>query len=370
MSSLRYLLLVCMACFASDAAASSERLAALGGEPRFLSDPDNVFLYPGSAHRLAHFRVELFDDWGGGLYRHGDHAIGLFLNRPTVQLDRLNGYLEENGSRNFRRLNAAPVADLLYAFRLADHLGAGFLGRFSYDRQDAGEFSADVSSADLRIGLSYRSWEATVGMLRRRFEDAQPDASTTAEQSDGDGAIVDIRGSWALAEGMILLPSLTYEADAFALSPATRDFSRLSLGLALNAEPATGVLVVAGLMASSESLEETIPGLPRMEDSVLFLPVTILAGEVQVGSMLFRLGVRHENIVSEREDIARDDAVASEKHFDTRFRSDLGIGLRFGPLTMDGLLERDFLRDGPHIIGGSRHGGGIFSRVSLTYHFD
>jgi hypothetical protein len=37
---------------------------------------------------------------------------------------------------------------------------------------------------------------------------------------------------------------------------------------------------------------------------------------------------------------------------------------------LDGLLERDFLRDGPHFIGGSRHGGGILSHLSLTYRFN
>ena len=353
----------------TDAGASSERLAALGGESRLLTDPENLFLYPGSAHELAHFRIELFDDWGGGLYSHGDHAFGLFLNRPTPQLSRLNAYLEEHGSRNFRRLEARPLADFVYAYRLAEHLRVGVLGRFSYDRHDLTDVLANVSSTDVRVGLRFHQIEATLGALRRRFEDRPLDRAFPLEQTDGDGLLVDVRARLTVAQGLVLLPSVAYESDSFALAPTTRDFSRITAGLAVNAEPAPGVLVVAGVIAASERSQENAPGRAELEEAVAFLPITILAGEVQVGSMLFRLGIRHENILSKREGI-RDDGVAVEKHFDTRFRSDLGIGMRFGPLTMDGLLERDFLRDGPHIVGGSRHGGGIFSSVSLTYHFD
>ena len=56
--------------------------------------------------------------------------------------------------------------------------------------------------------------------------------------------------------------------------------------------------------------------------------------------------------------------------FTTNFSTHLGLGLEFGNLLLDGLLERDFLRDGPHILGGSRHGGGILSHLSLTYRFN
>ena len=65
----------------------------------------------------------------------------------------------------------------------------------------------------------------------------------------------------------------------------------------------------------------------------------------------------------------RDYALSSQEDFHTAFKIDLGLGREFGFLLSDGLLERDFLRDGPHIIGGSRHGGGLFSAMSLTYRF-
>ena len=358
------LLILAVLAAAVGAGASTERLSALGGESRFLVDTDNVFIYPAAAHELAHFRVELFDNWGGAVYRQGNHAVGLFLNRPTRHLDRLDGYIAFNGSRNFRRLEPQPLADLIYAYRLSDQLSIGLLGHFSHDQSAVTDARASASSADIRVGLSYRRLEAAVGVIRRSLED------NAAEETDGDGLLLDLRLRWPIAGGVELLPHLTWESDSFALAPATRERIRANVGIAANARPADGVLVIAGLMAATQTNRDQAPGIPETEDTTLLLPATVLAGEVQVGSMLFRLGIRHENTWTEREEINDGATVATEKQFHTNFRTDLGLGLQFGMLTMDGLLERDFLRDGPHIIGGSRHGGGIFSRVSLTYHFE
>ena len=85
--------------------------------------------------------------------------------------------------------------------------------------------------------------------------------------------------------------------------------------------------------------------------------------------MLFRAGVHHVN-TSTRDELKTGHTTSRDKSFKGSFRADFGLGLKFGPLLLDGLIERNFLRDGPHIIGGSRHGGGVFSEFSLTYHFD
>ena len=92
------------------------RLAALGGETRLLRDSSNIYLYPSQAHELPHFGVALFDNWAGAVYPLDKrHALGLFFNRPTPQLDRLNTYLTQNGSPT---LQARPWADFLYGLHL------------------------------------------------------------------------------------------------------------------------------------------------------------------------------------------------------------------------------------------------------------
>ena len=56
-----------------------------------------------------------------------------------------------------------------------------------------------------------------------------------------------------------------------------------------------------------------------------------------------------------------------DQSFDAGLVTDLGLGFEFGDLAVDGLLEKNFLRDGPHFIGGSSRGGGLLTTLSLLY---
>ena len=58
-----------------------------------------------------------------------------------------------------------------------------------------------------------------------------------------------------------------------------------------------------------------------------------------------------------------------DQSFDAGLVTDLGLGFEFGDLAVDGMLEKDFLRDGPHFIGGSSRGGGLLTTLSLLYRF-
>ena len=84
----------------------------------------------------------------------------------------------------------------------------------------------------------------------------------------------------------------------------------------------------------------------------------------QQGSMIFRLGMRHSTQLVDREQAI---AGTPSRQLDSHFDIQLGLGLEFGAVLLDGHLERDFLRDGPDFVGGSRHGGGILSRVTVTH---
>jgi hypothetical protein len=350
--------------------ASTIRLAALGGETRFLRDTSNIYIYPAHAGELPHFGVDFFDDWGGVVYplKKG-HALGLFFNRPTAQLNHLNTYLSQNGSTAFNNLQARPWADVLYGLRLRKNLQIGLLGRFAYDTRERELMEASASSADLRLGIHLGNLDATVGLLRRRFRDVPSDAVAPFEQTDGGGYLLDLRVRMRLAPQLDFYPSAGIESSSFALSPARRDYQALHLGLGLNFTAANHTLIVAGLLARYQRAKLHAPNTPELDEATLVLPATIIAGETQVGSILFRLGLRHESILTSQEQL-QNGRVVSQRDFQTPLQTNLGIGLEFGPLLLDGLLERDFLRDGPHLIGGSRHGGGIFSKLSLTYHFE
>ena len=79
---------------------------------------------------------------------------------------------------------------------------------------------------------------------------------------------------------------------------------------------------------------------------------------------MFRLGARHESVLEEVEG-----PNGVDQSFDAGLVTDLGLGFEFGDLAVDGMLEKNFLRDGPHFIGGSSRGGGLLTTLSLLYRF-
>ena len=367
--------LFAIALLATSVQASTYRLAALGGESRLLADDTNIFLYPATSAEFAHAGVDLFDDWGGAIYPLGQtHFIGLFLNRPALQSDRLNAYLGQTGSPAFRQLKTSPWFDLFYGFKPSAQLHLGVAGRLAYDRLWLNTLKASAWQGDWRLGLRWgansgKILDATLGFTTHRLEDSSLEAPfESISQTDGNGALLDLRLRWPLSSQVKLIPSLNYEFASFALAPDQQDLRTLALGIGLNARPAPGILVLVGLLARYEETELIQPDQPVQKSTDLVAPAIIGAGEIQVGSILFRLGLRHQTHLTEQEQIGQDGLLLQED-FQGDFKVDVGLGLEFGSLLIDGVLERDFLRDGPHIIGGSRNGGGVFSALSLTYRF-
>jgi hypothetical protein len=362
-------LLTALCCAPAPLQASAERLIALGGDPRLLLDDGNVFVYPATSLEWPRLEVALFADWAGVLYPlSSGQALGLFFNRPTPQLERFSAYLTQEGSAALQELEPRPWVDVLYGLRLRPHLHLGLSGLFAYDKRALADRKASASSADLRLGLRLGRpgnglLDLTLGLLRRRLADTSF-GRERRQQTSGQGYLLEVRGRWPLNRNLSLLPALSLESDAYALSPDRREQRFLYLGLGLNASPAPGVLAIAGLHARHERTQWRLPAQPLQEESLLLVPIWVVAGEAQVGSLLFRLGLRHENQL-----VRRAGPRVESQDFDAVLKTHLGLGLEFGPLLLDGLLERDFLRDGPHFIGGSRHGGGILSRLSLTYRF-
>lgn len=353
--------------------ASPNRLAALGGEPRLLLDTGNLYIYPATAGEFPHLGVEIFQDWGGVVYPLSpQNALGLFFNRPTPQSTRFNTYLGSTGDPLLGELDAQPWVDLLYDRQLLSGAHLGLSGRFSFDAATRPAGEASAHSLDLRLGLRLgkrRVLDAVFGLTRQRIEVLPaPQDQPDRRQTDGLGYLLGLRTRLPLSSTLLFLSSVDLEKESYALSPTQRDFRAAHLTTGINAQPVDGVLVLLGLLVDYQQTRLQWPGTAPQEDEDWLLPGTLLAGEVQVGSMLFRLGMRHESRLSLRQE-RRGEQRVERRDFDTVLGTELGLGVELGALQIDGLFERDFFRDGPHLLGGSRHGGGILSQVSLTYSF-
>ncbi len=360
--------------FICEAGASVDRLAVLGGLSQPLLDDSNSFIFPATLSEWPRFEVELFDDWAGVAYPLSpQHTLGLFFNRPTPELATLNEAISQNGSDLFRSLSPSPWLDLAYNYTPNPGLSLGTSVALAYDRSTQGPRTSSVVNSDFRLGMRVGpttgpALDLTLGILFHHLQDQTLEAITHT-QTGGTGLNMSIRYRWPLNAHLTLLPYIGFINDIFALEPDERLRTSVRFGTGLHVTPARGVLLIAALDTRYEQTRYSISRQQVREDKILWLPTWILGGEVQVGSMIFRLGTRHETWLMDHEQLHSNQWVQSSS-FTTNFSTHLGLGLEFGNLLLDGLLERDFLRDGPHILGGSRHGGGILSHLSLTYRFN
>ena len=234
---------------------SENRLRALGGERRLLTGTSAIHLYPATAPDFPHFAVEVFEDWGGGIYSVGTrHAIGLFLNRTSPELETFNDRLAGRGSAPFGELELSPLADLIYALQLGDRLRVAFATTYAFDEHRRGQNLASASHWDVRVGIqaghANRSHlQATVGMSRQDLKDRTAGAAPLGN-TDGNGYSVEVRGHLPLTPHATFLPAAGVRVSAYDLEPAESEFVDLKVVLGLNLSPARKVKIVAALAGS------------------------------------------------------------------------------------------------------------------------
>ena len=347
--------------------ASPVRVATLGGDSRLLLDSTNLLHYPALVRQLAHANVELFDDWAGVAVPLGTrHGAGLWLNRPDESLGALSTYLDSTGSLLLRALNPRPWFDATYGLQLRSGLALGVGLRYDYDVRDRGADEASVarwaSSFGIAVGSGHRRLDGTLQLQHVALLDRN--AGVSHQASDGNGFGIDLRGRWALSDDAVLLPSVLWQRTNFGLAPESREHEQLRAAISLNVRPAPTLLGIVGIVVAGQWQRSDVSGdgLEASQYRQLLLPAIIAGGEIQLGALQFRLGARHESVVEEVTGPAGVDLI-----FDAGLVTALGIGLEFGDFVVDGMLEKDFLRDGPHFIGGSSRGGGLLTTLSLTY---
>jgi len=96
---------------------------------------------------------------------------------------------------------------------------------------------------------------------------------------------------------------------------------------------------------------------------LLQLPTTLGGIEILKGAVAIRVGIRHSATwVRDRS------AALEEESFATELATSIGLGFRFGRASIDGLLRKQILRDGPYLLtGAGDEDGGLFTNVSLSY---
>ncbi|MBT3345130.1 MAG: hypothetical protein HN712_07265 [Gemmatimonadetes bacterium] len=352
--------------FPGAAVASPVRVNTLGGESALLLDTTNPSLFPSLAATLAHADVELFDNWAGAIVPlGGNSAFGLYLNRPTPESRRLGAYVQSTGSQLFRSLSPTPAFDAVASTQIRPGLHIGTSLRVAYDRQQQATDEASARLRQVLLGVSLgpgsaRGLDATVRIDGITFTDATQ--GTVAGETDGTGIGIDARGRWRLRSGVVALPWLSWERTQAGLSPQSRRVTILRSGIGINARIKPGVLIVAGVLVGveEERIDEGSARVSRHRN--LQLPTTIGGAEIRTGPCTVRVGIRHQATWSERTTNGLEEEI-----FATQLTSQIGLGVEFGSVLIDGLLRKKILLDGPYLLTGGDDEGGLFTNLSLTY---
>ena len=358
----------------SGAFASTSRLKALGNETRIFLDDSNLFLYPGSLPDFQEVIAEPFDNWAGVIIRvNRSNVLGFMLDRPVPSATQLNAFLDKTDSRRLRGLNVKPWFDLMYGLKVGKALGLGIHTMFSYDTRGDG-VSAKASDLNIRIGAGIGLPRAgrldlALGLNQQDFEDTTP--GQFLDNSGGRWVEVESRIFFPISDSIYVIPIGRVRTGGIDVAPDETEVFDLDGGLGMNVHLSVQSRLFCGLLFGARRETQSPARGPSTTDRVFLIPKLVTAAESRVRGLVFRVGFQRSAMVfkDERVRIGEEELIEEITTFQTDFQLELGLGVRLGRVLLDGVMEKDLFRDGPHFIGGGRHGGGFFSNATITYQF-
>ena len=356
-------------------AGSTSRLRAMGNETRIMADDTNLFVYPSAIVNYSEVIAEPFDNWGGVIYGLGaerDKVIAVMFQRPIRSAMELNELLSgKMRGRLSNELQVNPWIDFMYGVKLKEELSLATQLCYAYGAESNGtqasgfalEFNVGATIGD----MEKRRMDLALGLNLQGFEDKTD--TLTVKSKGGLGLDFDGRIFLPLSETTRLIPLLEFAYGGIDVEPDESTFVEVTGGLGANVDVGPFTQVVCGALLSMNSTKKKPETGSETTDMELLLPKLVVGGESMVGSMRVRVGIERSAIFRTFEEVDAAGNIDQKKSFDTAFNLEFGLGFMFGGMVLDGVVEKNLLRDGPHFIGGAAHGGGLFSGATITYTF-
>ena len=151
----------------------------------------------------------------------------------------------------------------------------------------------------------------------------------------------------------------------------TESDNEIMLGLGLNHRPKENMLFIGGLafvrFDATYKLEPREADKTEEKSGATFFPMAHFGFETQLKSWLSFRGGFQKLVGSEYEESKDDQDTIKKKLSSSPFGFSVGLGFKIQDLILDVTLDRDYLKRGPYILGGSS--GRMFPRASATYVF-
>lgn len=369
-----------LAVLAAPAFASKARLQALGEDVNgsfYINDNRNIFLNAAEVNNhkdLVTFEIGA-DDNEGGLFRaHGNMVYG-------VQFGRSNGFNDSLSNLDGSDLGAG---ESLNTFKASNNLelfvggdaGIKWGAKLGYSQQKDDAFEQDdnddsdlakakTSAIDISLGVSQGNWSA--------FANVGISGETTHE--DGvvlsDGKIeretaIDLGGSYQLNEYTLFA---RYSTDGYKVTEAGGDIADVTAkSLQVGAGRSSKLNDKATLFTRvSYNMSEQEDKEAGSEDNSTFIPV-VVGLELDASSWLTLRGSVTQNVIINENETKTGTGASTVKSTPSSTVVAAGASLKFGDLTVDGLISNTDGTVAP-TDSGTIDSSNLMTRVSMTYRF-
>ncbi|PKN73577.1 MAG: hypothetical protein CVU50_02350 [Candidatus Cloacimonetes bacterium HGW-Cloacimonetes-3] len=383
------LLFVVLALFASSIFATESRMAALGNPFGFIRDNTDISAYPGVINQYErNLRAEL--GMSGSSWKLGanlpfmNNVLGVYLNTDTdVNVDM---YFQ-NGMNHYNTgdLNISKKIQFYYGFM--EKFGVGFgmaIDSKVEDFADNPDKQAEMGATYFEISGGMSDEKLDVGAAIAIFGAGNTNDFDVVENSMG-GFGFSANGRYFVMESdyfdlvgaanlMIHTGSNEYKASAATTSTTDMSGINFDLGVGMNYKFDENNKLIFGfkpLRIKTESWTESVTnvtGEDKGGEAWMYIPTYTIGLESQIKPWLTgRIGAT-QNYAFHAESYDPDGVnVDEDADYQSNFTADMGLAFEIGNFTIDTVLSRTLLHDGPNFIGGKSNG--LASMVSINYNY-
>ncbi len=362
------------------------RTAALGAEHNLLIDDANIYAYPSGMVRFIERSIIEY-----GFYPYSDSIaylglykeIGKFGNLGIVA-NRADAPLFPSTSAQTATAHPDGILHLLYAITVKDAVSIGISGGYGIaamnddEQGTANDVTNESSVTSGKISITYvfgasDHFVELGGGIHTYSFDLQQGDNFSFENNNDMSTSFSGRLFFNLNDFASIIPYAAYQAIdlssketvAGSSTEITRLQTNTKVGVGFNLAPFEEHRVILGVAYKQSVTKIDEPGFDSTVTQRL-LPEFFGGIESQIRPWLVaRVGMAKS--LSEHTTEIANGIQSTLTQKGSPFDLQVGCGLRFGPLSFDGVLQEDFRYTGGYLLSGQENP--IFTRVSATYHF-
>lgn len=370
--------------------ATETRISSLGSETSILIDDTNIYTYPSSLIRFCERGIVEY-----GFYPYSDSLSYFAILKELGKFGNFGLSLNKTGIPSFPPTQSATmisqpenIMGIIYSYGFNEMFTIGLSGNYgtatsNIDEEGTANDIADESSVlQGKLGLTY-FWgdsqhflEVSSGGTQYNFTYKFGD-NFTFENNNDISMNYNARMFFYMNNFFCLIPFFNYNTTDLSseerlqgqITPTKIDriTTIQKAGIGSNLMLFDENKIILGVIYKSTTYEQLIsPGGYDTTITTVQLPSVVCGLESDIKSWItVRAGVSESFITEEMESVNTIKSIITKKYSEFSFNA--GVGIRFGSLHLDAILNHDTPFTGGYFLSGEEDP--VFTKVSATYFF-